>query len=441
MEKEPLTYKSVNRDIIDTLSPPGKRYWIVIAVLAAIMSWAFGCFLYQCLVGLGVCGLNWPICWAPYITCFVFWVGIAHSGTLISAVLYLFRARWRSAIARSAEAMTVIAILTAGAFPMIHLGRLWKIYYLIPYPNQRTLWPSFKSPLMWDVLAVTTYLIVSTMFFSVGLIPDLASVRERTTGWRRKVYTILSLGWQGQSGRWQRYKYAYLLFAGIATPLVVSVHSVVSWDFAMSILPGWHSTIFAPYFVAGAIHSGLAMVLVLLIPMRKLFRIQHLITLHHLEITAKLMILTGLVVGYAYVIEHFIASYSNNIWEAALYANRINGTYAWAFWSMVICNAIAPLFFFFKRVRTSIAGLFVIAILVSYGMWIERFVIIVTSLAHDYVPYSWGNYTPRLVDLSIIAGSFAWFFMAFALFAKHLPAVSMTEVKDVLPPPEEEPSP
>jgi molybdopterin-containing oxidoreductase family membrane subunit len=433
-----LTYQSVNRDIIATLSPPGRFYWMVVFLLAAIFGWGMLCWGYMILRGLGVAGITHPVAWGVFIVTFVFWVGIAHSGTLISAVLFLFRARWRTAVYRAAEAMTVIAVTTAGMFPLIHLGRVWKFYWLLPYPNQRYLWPNFKSPLMWDVLAVSTYLTISAVFLYVGLIPDVAAVRDRSTGWRHKAYSILSLGWRGSTRTWRHYMKGYLLFAAIATPLVVSVHSVVSWDFAMSIVPGWHSTIFAPYFVAGAIHSGLAMVLTLLIPLRRIFRVKHIITVSHLEAMAKIIIVTGLIVGYAYVVEYFVAIYSANIWEQAIFKDRFTGAYAWAGWLMVICNSIIPLALLFKRVRRSIPWLFAISLFVNLGMWFERFVIIVGSLSHDYMPYAWGLYKPTWVELSILIGSFAWFFMLFLLFAKHLPSISMTEIKEILPPPEKE---
>lgn len=436
MAENTLTYRTVNRDILATLSPPGKKYWITIALLAAIVGIGFLCALYQALTGMGVTGLSSPVGWGTYIVTFVFWVGIAHSGTLISAVLFLFRARWRTAVYRAAEAMTVFAVLTAGLFPLIHLGRIWRFYWLIPYPNQRQLWPNFFSPLVWDVLAVSTYLIVSTMFFFLGLIPDIAAVRDRSTGWRRKMCWLLSLGWDGSSVRWQHYRRAYLLFAAIATPLVVSVHSVVSWDFAMSIVPGWHSTIFAPYFVAGAIHSGLAMVITLLIPLRKIFKVKHIITVRHLEAMAKIIIVTGLIVGYAYAIEYFIAFYSGNLWEQSIFAYRATGDYAWAFWIMVAFNSLIPLLFLFKKFRTSIPWLLGITILINIGMWFERFVIIVTSLAHEFLPYAWGGYAPSWVEIGILIASFAWFLLLFMLFVKHLPSISMTEVKEVIPAPE-----
>ncbi len=436
MGDKSLTYQSVNRDILATLSPPGKLYWLAIAALVCVVGLAGLCVFYQMLTGMGVTGLNNPVGWGTYIITFVFWVGIAHSGTLISAVLFLFRAKWRTAVYRVAEAMTIFAVLTAGLFPLIHLGRIWRFYFLLPYPNQRQLWPNFMSPLVWDVFAVSTYLTVSLMFFYLGLIPDLAAARDRASGWRRKLYGMLSMGWNSSSTRWQHYRKAYLLFAAIATPLVVSVHSVVSWDFAMSIIPGWHATIFAPYFVAGAIHSGLAMVITLMIPIRKVFKIGHIVTVKHLEAMAKIIVVTGIIVAYSYATEYFIAAYSGNQWEQAIFAFRPFGTYAWAFWTMVSFNTLVPLLFLFRRFRTSIVSLMVITILINIGMWFERFVIIVTSLAHDFLPYAWGNYAPSVVEFGILAGSFAWFFLFFLLFIKHMPSVSMTEVKEVLPPPE-----
>lgn len=435
--EQQLSYREINRDVLATLSPPGKKYWLAVAGLAAVFGIGLLAWAYQVVVGMGASGKNNPNGWALYITTFVFWVGIAHSGTLISAILYLFRARWRMAIYRAAEAMTVFAVLTAGLFPLIHLGRLWKFYWLLPYPNQRQLWPNFFSPLVWDVFAVTTYLTVSSMFFYLGLIPDIAAARDKAAegSWRKKFYTALSFGWDGSSLRWQHYRKAYLLFAAIATPLVISVHSVVSWDFAMSIVPGWHTTIFAPYFVAGAIHSGLAMVVTILIPLRALLKVKNLITVSHLEAMAKLMIVTGLIVGYAYGVEFFIAFYSDVVWEKAIFSFRPTGDYAWAFWTMVTCNVLVPVFFFFKKIRTSLPWLFVLTILINVGMFFERFVIIVTSLSRDYLPYAWGNFNMTLVEGLIILGSFAWFFLLFTLFAKHLPIISMTEVKEIMPAP------
>jgi molybdopterin-containing oxidoreductase family membrane subunit len=360
----------------------------------------------------------------------VFWVGIAHSGTLISAILHLFRANWRNPIARAAETMTVFAVMIAGLFPFIHLGRVWMVYYMLPYPNQRTLWPNFQSPLMFDVIAISTYLTVSTLFWYTGMLPDLATVRDRATGVRKRVFTVLSLGWTGAHEQWRHYGRAYLFFAALATPLVISVHSVVSWDFALGVIPGWHTTIFAPYFVAGAIHSGLAMVLTLMIPLRKIFRYERFITMEVLENVAKTIIFTGLIVGFAYGTEYFIAWYSHNSVEMETFRWRALGNYSVQFWIMVICNTTIPLLFFFRRIRTSVPWLFGISIIVNIGMWFERFVIIAGSVGHDFLPHAWGLYAPTGVEYGIMLGSFCLFFFLFVLFVKHLPSVSMTELKE-----------
>jgi Ni/Fe-hydrogenase subunit HybB-like protein len=373
--------------------------------------------------------------WGVYITLFVFWVGIAHSGTLISAVLFLFRARWRSSVYRSAEAVTVFAVATAGLFPLIHLGRTWVAYWLMPYKQMGGLSPNFRSPLVWDVFAVSTYLTVSAIFFFTGMVPDLAIVRDRSRGWRERFYGFLSQGWQGTDRQWRHYTTAYVFLAGLATPLVISVHSIVSWDFAMSIVPGWHSTIFPPYFVAGAIHSGLAMVVTIVIPMRRLFHIEDFITQEHLANMAKLMILTGMLLGYSYAIEFAMAWYSGNPYERAIFFYRAFGDYAWALWLLVAANVGSPLLFFFSKVRHSTAWLLGISLLINVGMFFERFVIIVTSLAHDYDPFTWHVYVPRWPELSILAGSVAWFFLLFLIFAKIFPVVSMWEVKETLPVP------
>jgi molybdopterin-containing oxidoreductase family membrane subunit len=374
--------------------------------------------------------------WGTYLVNFVFWVGIAHSGTLISAILYLFRAPWRTALARSAEAMTVFAVTTAGLFPLIHLGRVWLVYWILPYPNQRNLWPNFMSPLVFDVIAISTYLTVSFLFWYTGLIPDLAIVRDHSTGLRRKIYGFFSLGWTNNSRQWGHYGTAYVLFAALATPLVISVHSVVSWDFALGIAPGWHSTIFAPYFVAGAIHSGLAMVLTLLIPLRRIFAFEKILTMSILEKVAKTIVLTGLIMGYSYLTEFFIAWYSGNDPERAIFLYRATGDYRLSFWVMFIFNSIAPLAFFWKKLRTSIVSLLAVSIMINIGMWYERWVIILSSPGHDFDSYSWGTYVgPTLVELGIMLGSFGLFFFLFLLFAKFLPSVSMTELKEDIPPP------
>jgi len=428
-----LSYQEVHERILAALAPPGKRYYLLLlACLGGILAGAF-CWAYQIQRGMGVAGIAHPVNWGTYLVNFVFWVGIAHSGTLISAILFLFRASWRTPIARSAEAMTVFAIATAGLFPFIHLGRVWIVYWIMPYPNQRDLWPNFQSPLVFDVIAISTYLIVSALFWYTGLIPDLAAARDSFRGFRKKIYGFFSLGWTGSHRQWRHYGMAYLLFAALATPLVVSVHSVVSWDFALSIMPGWHSTIFAPYFVAGAIHSGLAMVLTLLIPIRRIFAFEAFITVRILENIAKVIILTGLIVGYAYLVEYFIAWYSGNRAEWDTFIWRAIGRYAPYFWIMLVCNTIIPLAYFFKSIRTNLACLFIIALLINVGMYFERYVIIISSAAHDYIPYAWGLYAPSLIEFGILAGSFSLFFFLFLLFLKFLPSVSITEMKEGLP--------
>jgi Ni/Fe-hydrogenase subunit HybB-like protein len=430
-----LNYSQVDNDVLRAMQAPGWRYYAILIADLVVLAWGIFAWRYTVQRGLGVWGINHPVMWAMDITNFVFWVGIAHSGTLISAILYLFRVRWRAGIYRTAEAVTVFALFTAALFPVIHLGRPWFFYWLFPYPQVGGLWINFRSPLVWDVFAVSTYMIISVLFFFTGLVPDMAVVRNRTSGWRHKIYAFMAQGWQGTDRQWRHYKAAYLFLAALATPLVISVHSVVSWDFAQTIVPGWHSTIFAPYFVAGAIHSGLAMVIMLLIPVRRVFRLDAYLTQSHLENLAKLIILTGLIVGYAYVVETYIAWYSNNIPEWQHFTFQITGEYAIPFWIMILFNSLVPLLFFIKPIRTSTPWLFGIAVLINIGMWMERFVIIVSSLAHEYDPYSWGLFSPTWVDISITAGSFAWFFLWFLLFAKLLPVVSIVEVKEELPPP------
>lgn len=435
----PLTYRQINRDLLKTMEPPGRLYYVILALDLVVLAWGIYAWSYQIKTGMGVSGKNLPVGWALYIATFVFWLGIAHSGTLISAILFLFRSTWRNAVYRTAEAMTVCALLTAGLFPFIHLGRPWLFYWLLPYPQRGHLWSNFRSPLTWDVFAVGTYFIVSAAFFFTGLVPDLAVVRDQATGWRRTLYGFLAQGWEGTDRQWRHYASAYLFLAGLATPLVVSVHTVVSWDFAMSIVPGWHSTIFAPYFVARAIHSGLAMVLTILIPLRRIFQLETYITLDHLENVARLMLLTTLIMAYSYATEFFIAWYGGNIFEQATFLYRAVGDYALAFWVAVVFVTILPLLFVLPEVRRSVPWLLAIAILVNIGMWCERFVIIVASLTHDYLPSTWRLFQgPTWVELSIMAGSAAWFFLWFLLFAKLLPVVSVTEVKELLPRPVKE---
>jgi molybdopterin-containing oxidoreductase family membrane subunit len=388
----------------------------------------------QIALGIGVAGHTRPVMWASYIANFVFWVGIAHCGTLVSAVLFLFRSHFRRAVYRVAEAMTVFGVMTAGLFPLLHAGRVWFAYWLVPYPNQRGLWPNFRSPLAWDVFAVTTYLTISSVFFLVGLIPDCAAARDRAKHPLLKaVYNVLAFGWQGTNHNWRHYYGAYLYFAAMATPLVFSVHSVVSWDFAMAQIPGWHSTLFAPYFVAGAIFSGVAMVITLIIPLRSAFKLQHIVTLDHMEKLSKLVLLTSTMVAYSYLTEFFMAWYGPNKYERDLFWWRATGHYAWAFWIMFSCNVLIPLLLWFKPVRRNMPVLFVLCLFVNVGMYFERFVIIVTSLARTFNASTWEiNYRMSWTEAAILAGSFAWFFMFFLIFVRVLPAFSIAEIKETI---------
>ncbi|HBA87287.1 MAG TPA: NrfD family oxidoreductase membrane subunit [Geobacter sp.] len=430
-----LNYGDINDDVLNAMQRPSVAFYFAVALLAGLVGVAGLCLMYQVQAGMGVTGLNRPVGWAVYITNFVFWVGIAHSGTLISAILYLLRAHWRDAVSRSAEAMTIFAIMTAGLFPLIHLGRLWAAYYILPYPSQRQIWPNFVSPLVWDVCAVSTYFTVSLIFWFIGMIPDLAAARDRyleslgPEHARTRIYRALALGWSGSGTQWRHYGRSYLFFAALATPLVVSVHSVVSWDFAMSLLPGWHSAIFPPYFVAGAIHSGLAMVLTLLIPMRKLLHLERLIQPHHFEMLAKTIILTATIVGYAYAVEIFIAWYSGDLIEWQNHKWRLFGPAGWMYWLCVICNVLVPWLFIIAKMRRNMIALFVISLLVNLGMWFERLMIIFTSQAHDFLPHNFGGYFPRPVELLITLGSFGFFFLWFFCFSKTLPTVPLSELK------------
>lgn len=433
---KPLPYSDTNDLVLGATGPPGRLYWGVLALLAGAIGWAFLMWAYQVRFGMGVAGISHPVSWGVYIGNFVFWVGIAHSGTLISAVLFLVRARWRDAVSRSAEAMTVFAVMTAGLFPLIHLGRLWVVYYILPYPSQRQIWPNFQSPLVWDVVAVTTYFTVSAIFFYVGLIPDLAAARDRAEAelgphhLRARLYRAFALGWSGALSQWRHYGRSYLYFAALATPLVISVHSIVSWDFAMSVLPGWHTTIFAPYFVAGAIHSGLAMVLTLIIPMRSILGLKGVIRQDHLNAIAKTIVVTTAIIAYSYVIEEFIAWYSGDVFEEQFFHWRMFGERGWMYWLLIPLNIIFPLLFCLRKVRENVLLLFVISIGINIGMWLERFVIVTFSTAHDFLPHAWGSYIPTFVETSITLGSFAWFFLLFLLFAKALPTVAMSDVKE-----------
>jgi molybdopterin-containing oxidoreductase family membrane subunit len=364
----------------------------------------------------------------------VFWIGIGHAGTLISAILFLLRQRWRTGVNRAAEAMTLFAVMCAGIFPLIHMGRPWFGYWIFPYPNFRgPLWINFRSPLAWDAFAISTYFIISATFWYVGLLPDLAAIRDRAQpGLRKTIFSIASLGWDGSCKTWNRYEMVYLLLAGLATPLVVSVHTIVSWDFATSVIPGWHATIFPPYFVAGAIFSGMAMVLTLMIIARKAMGLEDYINARHLDVMSKLVIATSSIVGLAYLTEFFTALYTGNRYEQFVFLNRAMGPFAWAYWTMVSCNVLIPQLLWFKKIRSSAAAIFVITIFVNIGMWFERFVIIVTSLHRDFLPASWASYTPTLIEIATLIGSFGLFFTLFLLFCRFLPVIAMAEIKGVL---------
>ncbi len=411
---------------------PDKKYFIALSISGSALMIGAICLALSFYYGLGLWGNNQPIGWAFDIVNFVFWVGIGHAGTLISAILFLLRQKWRTGIARFAEAMTIFAVMCAGIFPAIHTGRPWLDGYLLPYPNQHSLWVNFTSPLLWDVFAVSTYFTVSLVFWYIGLIPDFATLRDRTSSKIKKtIYSLFSLGWRHSSRHWQHYEKSYMLLAGFATPLVLSVHTIVSFDFAVSILPGWHTTIFPPYFVAGAIFSGFAMVVTVLVFVRKIFDLENIITMDHLEKMNKVILATGMMVGYAYGMEFFIAWYSGVQAEQFVFVNRAFGPYAWAYWIMVSCNVIFPQLFWVKKFRRSIPVMMVVVILVNVGMWFERFVITVTSLHRDFLPSSWAYYTPTLYDFGILIGSFGLFFTLVILFTKSLPVVSISEVKAV----------
>lgn len=413
-------------------SKPNKKFYIALSISTTALLIGAVCLGYTFYFGIGLWGNNQPVGWGFAIINFVFWVGIGHAGTLISAILFLLRQKWRTGIARFAEAMTIFAVMCAGIFPIIHTGRPWLAGYLFPYPNQHSLWVNFTSPLVWDVFAVSTYFTVSLVFWYMGLVPDFASLRDRTTSKIKKFfYSLFSLGWRHSNRNWQHYEKAYSLFAGFATPLVLSVHTIVSFDFAASIMAGWHTTIFPPYFVAGAIFSGFAMVETVLIFVRKIFDLEEIITLDHIDKMNKIILATGMMVGYAYLMEFFIAWYSGNPVEQFVFINRAFGPYAWAYWIMVSCNVLIPQLFWFKKIRRSIPIALVIVLLVNVGMWFERFVIVVTSLHRDFLPSSWGMYFPTLYDFGILLGSFGLFFTLVILFTKFLPVVSISEIKSV----------
>jgi molybdopterin-containing oxidoreductase family membrane subunit len=428
------------QQITDDIARPmeakaGKGWWICFALAVSALLMLFSIVGYLFAKGIGIWGLNNSVGWAFDITNFVFWVGIGHAGTLISAILLLFRQQWRTSINRSAEAMTIFAVMCAGLFPLIHMGRPWDAFFIFPYfPNQRgPLWVNFRSPLVWDVFAISTYLTISLVFWYLGMVPDLATLRDRArAGIRKTIFRVLSLGWNGSHRTWSRYEIVSLILAGLATPLVLSVHSIVSMDFATSLIPGWHTTIFPPYFVAGAIYSGFGMVLTLLIITRQTMHLERYITIRHLDAMAKVLIFTGSIVSYAYATEFFGAWYTGNVYERFHFINRATGPYAWCFYLMVLCNVITPHLLWGKKARHSVWFLFVVSILVNIGMWFERFVIIVVSLHRAFLPSGWGMFYPTKFDVGILIGSFGLFFTCFLLFIRFLPMIAMWEIKGVV---------
>ena len=426
------TLRQITEDVAAPLEGrPTRGWWLLFGGSATALALGLAAIGYEIATGIGTWGLNRTVGWAFDITNFVFWVGIGHAGTLISAILLLFRQKWRTSINRSAEAMTLFAVMCAGLFPLIHMGRPWYAFWILPYPNSRgPLWVNFRSPLLWDVFAINTYITISAVFWYVGMIPDLATLRDRAAGRiRRFAFGLLSLGWDGSHRTWSRYETLSLILAGLATPLVLSVHTVVSMDFATSVIPGWHTTIFPPYFVAGAIFSGFGMVMTLLVIVRKTMRLERYITIHHLEAMAKVILLTGSMVGFAYLTELFVAWYSGNLYERYAFVNRATGPYAWAYWTMMSCNLIVPQLLWWKRARTHVPTLFALSLLVNVGMWLERFVIIVSSLHRDYLPSSWSIYRPTIIEVATLVGSFGLFFTLYLVFVRFLPAVAMWEVR------------
>jgi len=403
----------------------GLAFLLVLGLLMTITNLLFR--------GVGIWGVNVPVGWGFDIINFVWWIGIGHAGTLISAILLLLRQEWRTSINRFAEAMTLFAVACAGLFPLLHMGRPWLAYWLLPYPNTMALWPQTRSPLVWDVFAISTYATVSLLFWYIGLIPDMATLRDRAQSRTRQIiYGVMAMGWRGSALHWHNYETAYLLLAGLATPLVISVHTIVSFDFAMSVIPGWHATIFPPYFVAGAIYAGFAMVLTLAIPLRKIYGLEDFITMRHLKNMAKILLATGLIVAYGYLMEAFTAWYSASPYEEYMILNRMQGPYAILYWALIACNVIAPQFLWFKRFQNSIPALFVISIVVSIGMWLERFIIVVTSLHRDFLPSSWGMYSPTVWDWGMYLGTIGLFFALLFLFVRLLPAISIFEMRTLV---------
>ena len=440
LEREPLVANNrslgwISDQVAAITEGRAPRWWWVAFIPSVLAMLLLGAMLvYQISTGVGVWGNNHPVMWGWDIINFVWWIGIGHAGTLISAILFLLRQRWRTAVNRAAEAMTIFAVMCAGIYPAIHVGRVWWDWWLFPIPNSNAIWPQFRSPLMWDVFAVSTYFTVSLLFWYMGLVPDLAVFRDRAKTRLRKIaYGFFALGWTGSNRHWSNYEKAYLILAGLSTPLVLSVHSIVSLDFAVSQLPGWHTTIFPPYFVAGAVFSGFGMVLTLLIPLRKWCKLEDVITMRHIDLMCKVTLATGSIVGYAYLMELFIAWYSGSPYERFAFINRLKGPFAWGYWLMMICNVVVPQFFWFKRIRNHLLVVWIISILVNVGMWFERFVIIVISLHRDFLPSNWAHYTPSWVDVCTFIGTFGLFFTLFLLFMRFLPMIAISEVKGITP--------
>jgi molybdopterin-containing oxidoreductase family membrane subunit len=431
----PNSYAAANRDIIRVLFRPTPGWIVSMVLIVAMLAYGGWCWYQQIIWGMGVAGITHPNMWGVYIVTFVFWIGIGHAGTLISAILFLVRSRWRTGVYRASEAMTVFAVMTALLFPVLHLGRCWQAYWFFPYPNQRYLWMNFKSPLMWDVFAISTYFTVSAVFFYIGLLPDIAIVRDHSKGFLRRLYNVLCLGWRGTNRQWYHYMGAYGFFAAFCAPLVLSVHSVVSWDFAMAITGGWHSTIFPPYFVAGAIFSGCAMVITLLMPMTYIYDWHDYVNTWHFENLAKMCLLTSGILTYAYGIEYFIGWYSQNPFEWDIFYWRATGEYAWAFWLMVFCNCVAPIIWYSKKMRTNPMCLFFVSLIINVGMWFERFNIVVSSLSHNFDPATWWYYWPSAIEWGIMIGSVGWFSFWFMLFIQVMPSVAVAEIKEMIAPP------
>jgi Ni/Fe-hydrogenase subunit HybB-like protein len=409
-------------------------WWLAFIPSVTLLITCFSLIAYLISTGVGVWGPAHPVMWGWAIINFVWWIGIGHAGTLISAILFLLRQKWRTSINRAAEAMTIFAVMCAGIFPVIHIGRVWWGWWLFPLPNSNYIWPQFRSPLMWDVFAVSTYFTVSLLFWYMGLIPDLAVMRDRAkTRVRKFAYGLFALGWTGSNRHWSNYEKAYLILAGLSTPLVLSVHSIVSLDFAVSQLPGWHTTIFPPYFVAGAVFSGFGMVLSLLVPLRRLCRLEDIITVRHVELMCKVTLATGSIVGYAYAMEFFIAWYSGNPYERYAFINRATGPYWWGYWIMITCNVITPHLFWWKKIRQNMLLVWVLSIFVNIGMWFERFEIVVTTLNREFLPANWGYFRPTWVDVLTYVGTFGLFFTMFLLFMRFVPMIAISEVKGVTP--------